>query len=145
MKAGADLIVGDHPHCLQGIDFIEGVPVFYSIGNFWFNSKSLDTGLLKVVLDEAGGLTCQFLPALQHECRTDMASGAEKQRILQYLQCISPDVTIDENGFIKDAPYGGPPIDYDAVQRVPKKREEPVQEGTGTEAGDSASEGVTTE
>ncbi len=145
VEAGADLIVGDHPHCLQGIDFIEGVPVFYSIGNFWFNSKSLDTGLLKVVLDEAGGLTCQFLPALQHDCRTDMASGAEKQRILQYLQCISPDVTIDENGFIKDAPYGGPPIDYDAVQRVPKKREEPVQEGTGTEAGDSASEGVTTE
>lgn len=134
VEAGADLIVGDHPHCLQGIDFIEGVPVFYSIGNFWFNSKSLDTGLLKVVLDEEGGLSCQFLPALQHDCRTDLASGGEKQRILQYLQCISPDVTIDENGFITDIPYNGPPIDYNAVQRVPPKREEPgmMQEGTGT-------------
>lgn len=145
IKAGADLIVGDHPHCLQGIDFIEGVPVFYSIGNFWFNSKSLDTGLLKVVLDETGGLTCQFLPALQHDCRTDLASGGEKQRILQYLQCISPDVTIDGDGFIKDVPYSGPPIDYDAVERVPRPREEPVQEGTGTEAGDPVSQGATAE
>lgn len=126
VKAGADLIVGDHPHCLQGIDFIDGIPVFYSMGNFWFNSKSLDTGLLKVTLDEAGGLVCQFLPALQHDCRTDLASGAEKQRILDYLQCISPDVTIDENGFIRDVPYSGPPIDYDAVERVPAPREEPA-------------------
>lgn len=126
IKAGADLIVGDHPHCLQGIDFIDGVPVFYSLGNFWFNSKSLDTGLLKVTLDEEGGLVCQFLPALQHDCRTDLASGAEKKRILDYLQCISPDVTIDENGFVSDVPYSGPPIDYDAVERVPAPREEPA-------------------
>lgn len=126
VKAGADLIVGDHPHCLQGIDFIDGVPVFYSMGNFWFNSKTLDTGLLKVVFRETGELECQFLPAIQHDCRTDLASGAEKQRILDYLQCISLDVTIDENGFIDDVPYSGPPIDYDAVERVPKPREEPV-------------------
>lgn len=128
VKAGADLIVGDHPHCLQGIDFIDGVPVFYSIGNFWFNSKKLDTGLLKVILDEDGKLSCQFLPALQHDCRTDLASGGEKQRILQYLQCISPDVTIDENGIVYDVPYSGPPIDYNAVQRVPQKRKEPAED-----------------
>lgn len=146
VEAGADLIVGDHPHCLQGIDFIEGVPVFYSIGNFWFNSKSLDTGLLKVTFDEKGELTCTFLPALQHDCRTDLATGAEKQRILQYLQCISPDVTIDENGVVRDTPYSGPPIDYDAVERVPKPREEPAQDGTGTEAAEnSASEGAVAE
>lgn len=146
VEAGADLIVGDHPHCLQGIDFIEGVPVFYSIGNFWFNSKSLDTGLLKVTFDEKGEVQCSFLPALQHDCRTDLASGTERWRILQYLQCISPNVTIDENGLIRDVPYSGPPIDYNAVQRVPPPREEPAQEGTGTEAaGDSASEGATAE
>lgn len=130
VKAGADLVVGDHPHCLQGIDFIDGVPVFYSIGNFWFNSKSLDTGLLKVTLDENGGVLCQFLPALQHDCRTDLASGTEKKRILDYLQCISPDVTIDENGFISDVPYSGPPIDYDAVERVPAPKEEPAVQPT---------------
>lgn len=129
VKAGADLIVGDHPHCLQPIDYIDGVPVFYSLGNFWFNSKTLDTGLLKVVLDESGNLSCQFLPAKQHDCRTDLMMGEEKQRILDYLQCISPDVTIDENGYISDVPYSGPPIIYEDVQRLPPKPvEQPVEQ-----------------
>ena len=132
VEAGADLVVGDHPHCLQGIDYIDGVPVFYSLGNFWFNSKTLDTGLLKVTLDEAGALTCQFLPAKQHDCRTDLETGEEKQRILQYLQCISPDVTIDENGYITDAPYSGPEINYDAVSRLPKPVEPPPVDATQT-------------
>lgn len=137
VEAGADLIVGDHPHCLQAIEYIDGVPVFYSLGNFWFNSKTLDTGLLKVVFDEKGNLTCQFLPAKQHDCRTDLETGEEKQRILDYLQCISPDVTIDADGYISDAPYSGPPIDYDQVQRVPQKpadQQTTEQQTTGQQA-----------
>ncbi|MGN1158832.1 MAG: CapA family protein [Lachnospiraceae bacterium] len=143
VKAGADLIVGDHPHCLQGIDYIDGVPVFYSLGNFWFNSKTLDTGLLKVVLDENGELTCQFLPAKQHDCRTDLETGEEKQRILDYLQCISPNVTIDENGYISNVPYDGPPINYDDVQRLPPKPEEQLPDQQAQpEQNDAAAEPV---
>lgn len=141
VEAGADLIVGDHPHCLQAIDYIDGVPVFYSLGNFWFNSKTLDTGLLKVVFDEKGNLTCQFLPAKQHDCRTDLETGEEKQRILDYLQCISPNVTIDGEGYISNAPYSGPSIDYDSVQRVPRKPEEQnpsQQQSGGQESGQQA-------
>ncbi len=36
--AGADLIIGAHPHILQKIDYINGVPVVYSLGNYLFNS-----------------------------------------------------------------------------------------------------------
>lgn len=148
VDAGADLIVGDHPHCLQKIEYIKGVPVFYSLGNFWFNSKTLDTGLLEVTYDVDGSLSCRFLPAIQHDCRTDLASGEEKQRILKYLQCISPDITIDEDGFIRDTPYTGPPIDYDAVERLPKKPQElqqppqgqPLPEG---QPGDVPADGTT--
>ena len=32
--AGASAILGHHPHLLKGIEFIDGVPVFYSLGNF---------------------------------------------------------------------------------------------------------------
>lgn len=120
VAAGADLIIGDHPHVLQGIEYIDGVPVFYSMGNFWFNSKTLDSGMLKAVYTKDGALTCQFIPAKQHDCRTDMESGTERQRILDYMQCISPNVTIDENGNITDKPYDGPEIDYNAVERVPE-------------------------
>ena len=33
---GADVVVGHHPHVLQGYEILEGVPVYYSIGNFVF-------------------------------------------------------------------------------------------------------------
>jgi poly-gamma-glutamate synthesis protein (capsule biosynthesis protein) len=36
--AGADMIVGHHPHVLHGIDMIDSRPVFYSLGNFMFHS-----------------------------------------------------------------------------------------------------------
>jgi poly-gamma-glutamate synthesis protein (capsule biosynthesis protein) len=34
---GADAIVGHHPHVIQDIGSIEGVPVFYSLGNYVFD------------------------------------------------------------------------------------------------------------
>lgn len=34
---GADLIVGHHPHVVQDIAVIDGVPVFYSLGNYIFD------------------------------------------------------------------------------------------------------------
>ena len=37
VAAGADLIVGGHPHWVQGAEEIQGVPVFYSLGNFVFD------------------------------------------------------------------------------------------------------------
>jgi poly-gamma-glutamate synthesis protein (capsule biosynthesis protein) len=36
--AGADVIVGHHPHVLHGIEMIDGRPVFYSLGNFVFHT-----------------------------------------------------------------------------------------------------------
>ncbi|MEN9921802.1 MAG: hypothetical protein RL097_78 [Candidatus Parcubacteria bacterium] len=37
VKAGVDLIVGHHPHVVQNVDVIDGVPVFYSLGNYIFD------------------------------------------------------------------------------------------------------------
>lgn len=50
VASGADLIIGDHSHCLQGIDYIGDVPVFYSMSNYWFNSKTVDTGIAEIVI-----------------------------------------------------------------------------------------------
>ena len=99
-EAGADLIIGDHSHCLQPIQYIEGVPVVYSLGNFWFNSREIDTCLIKAVIDENGLQSLQFVPALQKGCTTTMLHGEEKERVLNYMRSISPKVTIDEEGFV---------------------------------------------
>ena len=37
---GADVIVACHPHCPQGWEEYKGHPIFYSLGNFFFNSKT---------------------------------------------------------------------------------------------------------
>ena len=42
--------MGTHSHCLQGIEYYKGVPVFYSLGNFWFNEKELETCLLELTV-----------------------------------------------------------------------------------------------
>lgn len=100
VKAGADLIIGAHPHCLQPVQYVDGVPVVYSLGNFWFNSKQVDTGLVKVSINEQGIKSLQFLPALQKDCKTSLLYGSEKERVLEYMRSISPEITIDENGYI---------------------------------------------
>jgi len=49
VTAGADLIVGHHPHVVQEVGLIAGVPVFYSLGNFVFDqyfSSAVQEGLL---------------------------------------------------------------------------------------------------
>ena len=37
VTAGADVVIGAHPHVVQEHEYIEGVPVFYSLGNFIFD------------------------------------------------------------------------------------------------------------
>ncbi len=99
-SAGADLIIGAHPHVLQGLESVGGVPVVYSLGNFWFNSFTLDTCIVKVTLDTQGMKSFQFLPALQHGCRTSLMQGEEKRRVLDYIRSLSPNVMIDEEGYV---------------------------------------------
>lgn len=100
VAAGADLIIGDHPHLLQKIDVIDGVPIIYSMGNFWFNSKTIDTGIVKVTLTEEGLQSFQFIPCLQNGCKTTLLTGTEKERVLEGMRTISGNVQIDAEGYV---------------------------------------------
>lgn len=99
-EAGADLIIGDHSHCLQGITYCGDTPVIYSLGNFWFNSKTLDTGMVQVTLDGNGLKSFQFLPGIQSGCRVDLAYGEDKERILSHMRSLSPKAVIDGEGYV---------------------------------------------
>lgn len=99
-EAGADLIIGDHSHCLQGITYFDDTPVIYSLGNFWFNSKTLDTCMVRVTIGRDGLESFQFVPAIQSDCRVNMAYGEDKNRILAYMRSLSPNVLIDEEGYV---------------------------------------------
>lgn len=100
VEAGADLVIGAHPHCLQQISMVNGVPVVYSLGNFWFNSKTVDTGMVRVTLNENGLQSLQFVPCLQSGCRTSLVQGEEKSRILNYMRSLSGGIQIDDEGYV---------------------------------------------
>jgi len=38
VQMGVDLIIGHHPHVVRGVEIIQGSPVFYSLGNFFFSN-----------------------------------------------------------------------------------------------------------
>lgn len=100
IDAGADVVVGAHAHVLQGIDFYKDVPIIYNLGNFIFNSKTIDTGIFEIKISKEGNITYKFIPAIQKNCYTSLVDGAQKQRILKFLSSLSPNVNIDENGII---------------------------------------------
>ena len=103
--AGADIIIGAHPHVLQGITKSKGIPVFYSLGNFWFNSKDLDTGLAQLTLSESEAgrpylSSLRFIPCRQAGCRTRLATAEESAQIIADMRAMSPGITIDADGYV---------------------------------------------
>ena len=101
--AGADLIVGGHPHVLQAIGVVNGKPVAYSLGNFYFTSYTTDTGLLQVQFSakEKRMTGLRFVPCLQSGTAVRLLDGAEKERVLQEMRDLSGScgVYLNEDGW----------------------------------------------
>ena len=106
LDAGADAVIGAHPHCLQGMEYYNGKPIIYSLGNFWFNEKTLDTMLLQLHFsgdDDSQQLELKVIPAIQSECRTTgVLDPQEQERIFQFLEDISVNIEIEEDGMVRE-------------------------------------------
>ncbi|MCD8196061.1 MAG: CapA family protein [Lachnospiraceae bacterium] len=62
IDAGADLIVGCHPHVLQGFEYYNGVPIVYSLGNYLFSNQTGETLLLEASFGTDSSLDIQLVP-----------------------------------------------------------------------------------
>lgn len=51
VDAGADLVVGSHPHMVQEIEYYKNVPIVYSLGNFIYGGTMRDTILISATFD----------------------------------------------------------------------------------------------
>ena len=49
IDAGADALIGHHPHVLQTIEAYRGHPIFYSLGNFAFGTQPVPRNLSAIV------------------------------------------------------------------------------------------------
>lgn len=104
LDAGVDVVIGAHSHCLQGMEYYNNKPIVYSLGNFWFNGKTIDTMLLELHFygdDLGGNLDVKVIPAIQKEYKTGMVKEErEKERIYSFLEEISINVEIDDEGYV---------------------------------------------
>ncbi len=50
VDAGADIVVGHHPHVLQGAEIYRGKPIFYSLGNL-VSARPAATAVVRIVWD----------------------------------------------------------------------------------------------
>ena len=100
---GADAVIGDHTHCLQGVELYKGKPIIYSLGNYWFNARTQNTALAKLHVTGTKSdytLRMQYLPALQSNCTVSYISDpGQQEAYYSYLESISPNVEFDDEGY----------------------------------------------
>ena len=100
IDGGADLVIGTHPHVVQGIDAQDGAVILYSLGNLVFGGthqmKTFDGLLAQAVLRFDGqgyaGAALRLLPVLtsgsapENDFRPVLAQGEDAARILDSVQ-----------------------------------------------------------
>lgn len=105
IDAGADAIIGSHTHCLQGMEYYNGKPIVYSVGNFWFNSKNLDSCVITLRIDNDMNFETRILPLKQQNCETRILTEYEDYRgLYDRVESYEPQgVTISDDGLISPA------------------------------------------
>ena len=97
VRAGADAVIGHHPHVPQGMEWVDGRPVVYSLGNFVFrqHTRWADRGLAAeltvlpdgtrrlALLPVAAGYTPAFL------------TGADSARVIAHVDSSSARIPLE--------------------------------------------------
>jgi len=97
--AGADLIIGSHPHVTEDFEIVDGRPVVYSLGNFVFDqffSAETQQGLIVAGTISKDKITLTFLPIVEKVVKPQFMRGEEKIKKIKTVLDIN-----SETGFKK--------------------------------------------
>jgi len=94
VEAGANLVVINHSHIVQGYQWMGEVPVFYSLGNFVFDqvwARDHQEGMILLVTFEGEKIIdFELIPTVVDQDGTvHLASGEEKKEILTRVEKLS--------------------------------------------------------
>ncbi len=130
IDAGADLIIGHHPHVVQTMEKYKGKYIFYSLGNFVFDqswSQETKEGLaIKVYFTKNGISKISLLPVvMENLAQPKMANQNEAEKILQRLKFSLTNQNIyswsgDNSNFEKESKaviYAGAPKNKEIISR----------------------------
>ncbi|TWP45756.1 CapA family protein [Lentzea tibetensis] len=85
IDAGADVVIGHHPHVLQGLEWYRGRLIVYSLGNFVFDQNFLATfssAVLRTVWEGDRLLEARLLPLELVNYRPVAVTGEAARRVL---------------------------------------------------------------
>ena len=121
IDAGADVIIGHHPHSLQEVEVYKGRPILYSLGNFAFhhnkgpvsdtpisrnapygmssdlrrNRNWSETVIVFAVMNQDGDVTYTLQPALlDDDGNPSLLRGDEARALVERLDTMSPNADI---------------------------------------------------
>ena len=72
------------------------------VGNFIFNKTIDKTAAVKVTVDADGTASYQLLPASASNGTTNLLTGTQAADLYQYMESLSYDVEITEDGEIRE-------------------------------------------
>ena len=97
--AGADLVIGHHPHVVQGVHYHAETFTVYSLGNFIFDidltAESLQGAMLRCLLDATGVKTVEMIPVAIVGCRPEIMPPEHAETVLARMER----VTRESRGF----------------------------------------------
>jgi poly-gamma-glutamate synthesis protein (capsule biosynthesis protein) len=89
IDSGADIIIGHHPHVVQGLEIYKNKPIFYSLGNFIFDQDfSRDTQeelAVEINFNPDGQAKARLYPLLSRQSQPSLMAGKEKENYLKKI------------------------------------------------------------
>ena len=102
IDAGANLVIGNHPHWIQPVEIYKGKLITYAHGNFIFDQEwSLETkqGVVgKYVFYENELIDVEYIPILlENYGQPHFLTGTEKDKVLENMKVQSEILATDNN------------------------------------------------
>lgn len=129
VDAGADLVVGSHPHILQSIESYKGRLILYSLGNFVYDQHKTyqrQSGIFACVFRKGMIDSAAFIPVFLNDFHPGLAEGNDFDSIAIRMADISRDFRIrfrsaTDRLFITDTTLGNQ-IPVPIIQRTVQGR-----------------------
>jgi len=106
IEAGADLVIGHHPHTLQGVGEYMGAPILYSAGNFVFDQREgerMESAIFRLTWTEGEGWKIRMVPVWipRTRCGPIYPEASRAAKIIDRLATLSSNlgvpVTVRDN------------------------------------------------
>ena len=102
IDAGADAIIGAHPHVLQGIEYYQEKPIFYSLGNFIFANRTYETMMAELTVTDSS-VNVRVIPCVSAGNQMGLMNSSERTGFFSRMQdlCFGS-VRIDGDGRVSE-------------------------------------------